>query len=296
MANTLVKPTNVPSGSGVSVPVEPELSDAANIRTAFENFYGTTDTAGVRGYVNYILGSPTFAGSPVVTGTLTINGSSLTTPTTFTLASAATTLGIGATSGTLTLSNPTIIGSQTTQNIFNTVATTLNIGGAATSLNLGATSGTLTLNNPTVVGSQTTQNLFNTVATTLNIGGAATTIGIGASTGTTTVKNNLAVNGQIFGKYSSITPSAGTTLDFTTSKYIQSTPGGDGTYNATVPGQGTEATLIIVSTSTSRTITFGTGFKSNGNLITGTVSGKYFVVRFVSNGTSLIEVGRTTAM
>jgi hypothetical protein len=70
-------------------------------------------------------------------------------------------------------------------------ATTLGTG----VLTIGATSGTLTLLNPTIVGGATTQNLFNTVATTLNIGGAATTLSLGAATGTTTVNNGLTVTG-----------------------------------------------------------------------------------------------------
>ena len=99
---------------------------------------------------------------------------------------AATSITVGATSGTYTLNNPTLVGTQSTQNVFNTTASTVNAFQAASTLNVGANSGTLTIGNPTVVGTQSTQNLYNSTATTLNFAGAATTLSVGASTGTTT--------------------------------------------------------------------------------------------------------------
>jgi hypothetical protein len=60
---------------------------------------------------------------------------------------------------------------------------------------------------------------------------------------------------------------------------------------------GSRADIIIVTSgTTSRTVTFGTGFKTTGTLATGTVSGKYFVISFVSNGNFMIETSRTVAM
>jgi hypothetical protein len=47
---------------------------------------------------------------------------------------------------------------------------------------------------------------------------------------------------------------------------------------------------------TSFTITFGTNFKSQGPLTTGTVTGKVFVIKFVGDGTNYNELSRTTAM
>lgn len=106
---------------------------------------------------------------------------------------------------------------------------------------------------------------------------------------------NLTTN-QIFGKYTTAT--AGTTAhNFTTSRYINVTPNASATYTATVPAAGSEATLLILTSgTTSYTITFGTGFKSTGTLATGTVTAKYFIVRFVSDGTNLIEISRTVAI
>ena len=54
--------------------------------------------------------------------------------------------------------------------------------------------------------------------------------------------------------------------------------------------------IITTSGASSYTLTFGTNFKSTGTLATGTSTGKVFVVSFVSDGTNLNEVSRTTAM
>jgi len=75
-------------------------------------------------------------------------------------------------------------------------------------------------------------------------------------------------------------------------------PSQDTQINASSSGAaGGHIVLIITSSgTTSRTITFGTHFKSTGTLATGTVSGKVFTVAFIDTGTDLIEVARTTAM
>ena len=168
-----------------------------------------------------------------VTGDVAVNGGDLTTTqTTFNLlnatattvnfAGAATTLEIGAATGTTNINNNLDVDgdvnidggdltvSGLTFNLANTNATTINFAGAATTaLNIGATTGTTTVRNSLQVDSdldvrggdittnQTTFNLLNTTATTLNVGGAATTVAIGATTGTTTVRNNLTVTGNL---------------------------------------------------------------------------------------------------
>lgn len=100
------------------------------------------------------------SGSPAITTSLTTSSTSFdllnTTATTLNFAGAATTLNIGATTGTATINNPTIIGSQTTQNLFNTVATTINFAGAATALTIGATTGSTTLRNSLMLPAGTT--------------------------------------------------------------------------------------------------------------------------------------------
>lgn len=65
--------------------------------------------------------------------------------------------------------------------------------------------------------------------------------------------------------------------------------------NDNLPGQ---EYILIVDTSgtTSRTLTFSTGFRTTGTLATGTTSARRFIVRFVSDGAVLNEVSRTAAM
>lgn len=88
--------------------------------------------------------------------------------------------------------------------------------------------------------------------------------------GTNVAEQNLAVN-----KLSKVTISADTTL------------------TTTVPNPGsTTFVLIVTSGTTSRTVTFGSGFSAVSTLETGTTSGIEFVVQFISDGTNLIEVCR----
>lgn len=54
--------------------------------------------------------------------------------------------------------------------------------------------------------------------------------------------------------------------------------------------------IITTSGTSSYVVTFGTNFKTTGTLTTGTVSAKVFVIQFIFNGTSFIEVSRTTAI
>lgn len=77
------------------------------------------------------------------------------------------------------------------------------------------------------------------------------------------------------------------------------TPTGNCTFNTTKIGQIGDTVLIVITTTgvTSRTITFGTNFKSAGTLATGTVSGKVFCVEFrCIDGASWAELRRTTAL
>ena len=82
-----------------------------------------------------------------------------------------------------------------------------------------------------------------------------------------------------------------------TNTAVKVTPTANATYTTTVPVAGSfRAILILTSGTTSRTITFGTGFKPVGTLATGTTSARVFVINFISDGTSLYEAGRTAAM
>jgi hypothetical protein len=78
---------------------------------------------------------------------------------------------------------------------------------------------------------------------------------------------------------------------------VKVVPTANATYTTTVPAAGSRRTiLILTSGTTSRTITFGTGFKPVGTLATGTTSARVFAISFVSDGTNLYETGRTAAM
>lgn len=88
-----------------------------------------------------------------------------------------------------------------------------------------------------------------------------------------------------------------TAMGFGTNGSVKVTPTANTTYTTTVPVAGTRTTLLVLTSgTTSRTITFGTGFKTVGTLATGTTSARVFAVSFISDGTSLYETGRTAAM
>lgn len=134
---------------------------------------------------------------------------------------AATTIEIGAATGTTNINNNLDVDgdinidggdltvSTTTFNLANANATTVNFAGAATLVEIGASTGTTNINNNLDVDgdvnidggdltvSTTTFNLVNSTATTVNAFGAATTIEIGAATGTTNINNNLDVDGDV---------------------------------------------------------------------------------------------------
>lgn len=74
------------------------------------------------------------------------------------------------------------------------------------------------------------------------------------------------------------------------------TPGEDETINVSNVVNGTRLVLVVTTSgTTSRTLTFGTNFKSTGTLATGTTSAKTFVVEFVAVGGTYVEVSRTAA-
>ena len=75
------------------------------------------------------------------------------------------------------------------------------------------------------------------------------------------------------------------------------TPTQNMTINATTLVAGQNIDLIVTTSgATSFTITFGTNFKSQGTLATGTVSGKVFTIEFRCDGVNYNEMCRTAAM
>ncbi len=86
-------------------------------------------------------------------------------------------------------------------------------------------------------------------------------------------------------------------MDLTLGDVFTLTPVTDMTLSAVYIPPGCEITLIVTTSGTGGwTLTFGTHIKSQGTLATGVVSGKTFAVKFVGDGTNLVEVSRTTAM
>lgn len=92
-----------------------------------------------------------------------------------------------------------------------------------------------------------------------------------------------------------LTPATTISLDVTLSTLYTWTAGQNATVNATgsqVAGQ--IIVLRITNDATPRTITFGTGFLA-ASVLVGTIS-KSATIHFVSDGTSLFELGRATVL
>ena len=86
-------------------------------------------------------------------------------------------------------------------------------------------------------------------------------------------------------------------MDFANNRIVQLTVTNNRTLTTTIAPVGTICHLIVLTSGTSsRNITFGTGFKTTGVLATGGVDAKKFNVTFVSSGTEMVEVCRTAAM
>lgn len=78
---------------------------------------------------------------------------------------------------------------------------------------------------------------------------------------------------------------------------VQVTPNATASFTSTVPAAGMRRTLLILTSgASSYTMTFGTGFRSQGTLATGVTTARYFALEFISDGTNLVELSRTTAM
>lgn len=106
----------------------------------------------------------------------------------------------------------------------------------------------------------------------------------------------LDVNGQVTRLFANVGTNT-VAQDLATNHVSQVTISASITLTTTVPPAGTTARVIIVTSgATSRTVTFGTGFKTTGTLSTGAVSGRRFVITFVSDGTQLLETSRTLAI
>lgn len=130
---------------------------------------------------------------------------------------------------------------------------------------------------------------YNSAANQIAIAASGTLIGAFSASG-------LTISGQVSGRYTNVglnTAAQGLATNVVSQVIISA----DTTLTTTVPPAGSEACVIIqTSGTTTRTVTFGTGFASTGTLATGASNDRRFVVRFVSDGTRLLESSRTTAI
>ena len=172
-------------------------------------------------------GSAVFGTNPNFTTSVTTGSSSFsafnTNASTVSAFGAATSLTMGATSGTTTIRNNLDVDgdinidggdltfSDATVNIANATPTTINFGSAGTGITIGATTGTTTIRNATTtlngnlnVNGTTidtnetgTFNLIKDNVTTLAFGQAATSLVMAATTGTTRIRNNADIDGNL---------------------------------------------------------------------------------------------------
>jgi hypothetical protein len=144
---------------------------------------------------------------------------------------------------------------------------------------------------------------------------STTAVEITASNGTTVVMDVDTTNGRIglgnaapeatldvTGNFvtdpSALAASGGAAMDCSKANVFTITPTASETINASnfVAGQLVDI-IVLTSGTNSYTLTFGTGFKyASATLATGAVSGKYFLIHYVSDGNYLIELARTAAI
>lgn len=141
------------------------------------------------------------------------------------------------------------------------------------------------------------------VASQYDVGTGANQIPLNQYLGTMAYQDSAAVNvqqisvtTQINGGYNNTTAVANTAAQaLGTNTVSMVLISADTTLTTTVPRSGAFATVLIKTSGTnSRTVTFGTGFKSQGTLATGVTADRFWAVNFVSDGTFLYEISRTT--
>jgi hypothetical protein len=165
----------------------------------------------------------------------------------------------------------------------------------------------IVLNDYLNCASVTASDFLDAAGAALFIDGAAATFQVPIDANGVSVTANNAViglggisnGGVITHSYTNIgTISANQDLSFELFTVIELTVGANITLSNTVcPPAGTECTLILVTSgTTSRTVIFSaSSFRITGTLATGTLTGRRFVLTFVSDGTELVEKSRTTA-
>ena len=181
---------------------------------------------------------------------------------------------------------------------------TITLGGNITTANSVTTSGnfalTLTTTAATTVTLPTTGTLA-TLAGTETLTGKTVNLASNTLTGTLAQFNTAMSNGKFTGMTTpaTFTPTAaapGAVAFSESNTFVVVTPNATGTYTTTVPAAGVICYLMVLTSGvTSFTLTFGTGFRPTATLATGTVTGRYFTLGFISDGTNLVEISRTAA-
>lgn len=112
------------------------------------------------------------------------------------------------------------------------------------------------------------------------------------------VEKDFEVEGQFsLGSASVVTPGATPTIDASLGSVFTLTPAEAESISIINMTVNQPITLIVLTSGTSSyVLTFSTGFKTTGTLTTGTTSARYFIVQFISDGTNVYEVSRTTAI
>ena len=307
---TLVNATNVNiNGSNPTIASTQTTVNLFNTTTTTINFGGGTSTALNIGAANS--GTTTIASATVTLSNapLNINNANPTIATTATTGpaaifntnilnvtafGAATTVSIGAATGTTSINNTTVtLGNATTVNIngasptlasssagtltlFNTNLLTVNAFGAATTIAIGATTGSTQINNPTL-------SLPNATSMTMN--GTSPSIGT-SSTGTVSLFNTNALGANLVNAATTITIGNTATAAQTVSMFTAST--GASTYNFA-----TGAT----ASATTKTINLGTGgaTSSTTNVLIGSTNGGLITLQSATQASGItITAGTNT--
>ena len=196
------------------------------------NIGAATGTTNVKNNLD-VDGDVNIDGGDLTVSTATFNLAN-TTATTVNFAGSATTIEIGAATGTTNINNDLdvdgdvnidggdLTASTSTFNLLNTTINTVNAFGAATVINVGANTSTVTLNHDLTVNNnvlikgnylstdQTSFYLLDSAATTVSAFGAAEVLVFASSTGTTTFRSDVVINNDLQVKGGDITTNSST--------------------------------------------------------------------------------------